>query len=185
MRCFIAIEIPDKIKDRLEKIQTNLRRAGIRASWVKRKAVHLTLVFLGKISPEQINQVAVILRNLSELPGSIEVKLSHLDAFPNLEYPKVAWIGLIGETERIKQLDSQIRNKLIKEKIPFDPKLFVPHLTLGRLRFKPRQRRRIAQTLSQFQLKERPKFEISQIALVESQLTSQGPIYTILETIKL
>jgi len=182
MRTFIAAEIPEKIKNHLEKTQARLRRSGVRATWVKRKAMHLTLIFLGEITPEQAEKAAKILKTQTELPGPIQLKLTQLGAFPNLDFPKVIWLGLSGEIEKIKSIDFQIRKQLKQEKIPFDPKPFVAHLTLGRLRrMKPRQRRQISKILKQFKLKEKPAFEISQIVFIKSQLTSQGPIYTVFE----
>jgi 2'-5' RNA ligase len=182
MRAFIATEIPEKIKDHLEKTQARLRRSGLRATWVKRKAMHLTLIFLGEISPPQAEKAAKILKAQVELPDPIQLKLTQLGAFPNLDFPKVVWLGLAEDIEKIKSIDFQIRKQLRQEKIPFDPKPFVAHLTLGRLRrMKPSVRKQISRMLKQFKLKEKPEFEINQIAFIKSQLTSKGPIYTILE----
>ncbi|HUW21224.1 MAG TPA: RNA 2',3'-cyclic phosphodiesterase [Candidatus Bathyarchaeia archaeon] len=205
MRAFIALEIPEKIKDRLEKIQNQLRQKGVKATWVKRQNLHLTLIFFADISPEQAELTAKLMKNTltprrcqaesasrrrnhdsSEVNSSIELKLTPLGAFPNPDFPKIIWIGLTGEIEKINLINSQIREKLNQEKIPFDSKPFIPHLTIARLRkIKPGQKKEFGRFLSQFQLPGKWSFQINQVALIKSQLTPQGPIYTDLLRINL
>ena len=54
--------------------------------------------------------------------------LSGVGLFPEA---KVIWAG-IQKSPALDQLAQQIREKLTAADIPFDPKPFVPHITLGR-----------------------------------------------------
>lgn len=186
MRFFVAAEIPEKIKDRLEKIQANLRRAGVQATWVKREAMHLTLIFLGRIKEEEAKRGGEILKEQLTGEAGLILKLAELGAFLNFDFPRVVWVGLAGEEEKLTSIAERLRKNLKREKIPFDGKPFVPHLTLGRLRqMKPRQRKEVSRTLKQFVLKEKPKLEIKEICLIKSQLTRKGPVYTVEERVSL
>jgi len=186
MRVFIAAEIPEKIKDYLEKIQNELKCLAIRASWVKRQNHYLTLIFFYEINPKQAKSAAEILKEKNAGKTIIELKTSDLGAFPSLDSPRTLWVGLTGNLDELQIINQNLREKLASQKIPFDPKPFVPHLTLGRLRkMKTWQRKKISRILKQFLLKEKPKFRIKQISLIKSQLTSQGPIYQNLEKISL
>ena len=49
MRAFIAIELSQKIKDKIEKIQAELEKYNLSLRWTKPKNLHLTLRFLGDI----------------------------------------------------------------------------------------------------------------------------------------
>ena len=49
MRLFIAIEIPDEIKKEMVKVQEQLRKANIDASWPRAEGMHLTLKYLGEV----------------------------------------------------------------------------------------------------------------------------------------
>lgn len=186
MRAFIAVSLPEKTKNRLEKIQKRLRQSGIRATWVKRDKIHLTLIFFGSINQRQAKQVGRILKNKIQQAEPIKLKLGDLNAFPNLDFPRVLKLDLEGEIKKLETINLKLRRVLENEKIPFDPKLFISHLTLGRLRrMKPRQRKQTSLLLKETKLKEKPQFEINQISLIKSKLTPKGPIYTILKKINL
>lgn len=61
MRCFIAIELDEIIKSRIELLQGQLRRQlrgqdkGIK--WVKSNNIHLTLKFLGDIEDKLLPEI--------------------------------------------------------------------------------------------------------------------------------
>ena len=61
MRCFIAINIDEKIRKALAKLQNELQgKADVKKSdvkWVNPETIHLTLKFLGEIKDEQIVDV--------------------------------------------------------------------------------------------------------------------------------
>jgi 2'-5' RNA ligase len=185
MRAFIAVEIPERVKDKLIKIQGRLRRAvpssvgaGFPAAWVKRDKLHLTLVFFASISEEQAGEVGKIIKDKLESLLPTRLRLGDLGVFPNLDFPRVVWIALDGEIKTFEKLTAKIKKALKTEQIPFDPKPFVPHLTLARLRrMKPQQRRQITRVLTQFRLKEKPDFGVRRVSLVKSQLTPKGPNY--------
>jgi 2'-5' RNA ligase len=185
MRAFIAAEIPAKIRNQLEKIQKQLRQSSLKVSWTKKQNVHLTLVFFKDLQPEQIVKVKKTLRT-EEAVTPLSLKTGGLNAFPSLGLPRTIFLEMTGETDRLKAINLKIREKLKREQIPFDPKPFKPHLTLGRThRLKPWQRKRVSQILKRLPIKQRAKFKITQITLFKSQLHAQGSIYTSLIKIAL
>jgi len=58
MRCFIAIDVNDAVRDAAMQTVEKLKKRGFRASWVKRENVHLTLFFLGEVQPRQVDEIA-------------------------------------------------------------------------------------------------------------------------------
>jgi 2'-5' RNA ligase len=62
----------------------------------------------------------------------IQLNARGLGCFPTLASPRVIWIGLGGETERLTHIASSIEKQLSLPGYPGDRRKFSPHLTLGR-----------------------------------------------------
>ncbi|HPA41575.1 MAG TPA: 2'-5' RNA ligase family protein, partial [Candidatus Hydrogenedentes bacterium] len=58
MRCFAAIETGPAARAALGKCIASLRPLGGRVSWVRPETLHLTLRFLGEVTPEQASAYA-------------------------------------------------------------------------------------------------------------------------------
>ncbi|MCP3682514.1 MAG: RNA 2',3'-cyclic phosphodiesterase [bacterium] len=158
MRTFIAIDLPQDVKDELKKAQETL--SDVRLV----KNFHLTLKFLGEITPEKVECVKNVLTKIEF--KSFKVSLSNIGVFPNMKKPRVIWVGLKPENELI-QLQKQIDEALKDE---FEKDSFSPHLTLARVKFNK------GEFSLNAKITEIP-FEISEFKLKKSTLTREGPIY--------
>jgi len=180
MRTFISLEIPEEIKKEVGKIQNDLKTAGVQARWVKPEITHLTLAFLGETALDKISPLGIILENAAKEISSINLQLEQVSFFPSPVKARIIYLSLSGEIGKLNTLALKIRKKLKKEKIWFDEKQFSNHLTLGR--FKRRQNLR--EIIPKMKIK-KIKFIGQTIALKESQLTPQGPIYKTIKEISL
>lgn len=77
-RCFIAIEIPEKIKNKLADIQQRLKSWPARVKWVEEENLHLTLKFLGDLRPEQIEIVGKQLEPIGKQSRAFDIRVSGL-----------------------------------------------------------------------------------------------------------
>jgi len=180
MRIFIALEIPEKIKKEIEKIQNQLKNTGIKVRWVKPEIIHLTLVFLGEIAPNKIGNIERILSGVSTQISPVNLWLEKVDAFPSPTKAKIIYLSLKGELGKLNALALKIRKLLKKQKINFDQKPFVPHLTLGRLK-KPQD---VSGLLSKIKIL-RQEFFVHHLKLIQSTLNPQGPVYKTLASFEL
>ena len=57
MRAFIAIEIPEAIKEGVAAVSARLESAGVDARWSRPEGVHLTLKFLGDVGEERVPEI--------------------------------------------------------------------------------------------------------------------------------
>ena len=121
MRLFVGLRLSEAFRRALSELQVQLQDAGIAAKYLDPSNLHMTLTFIG----EWPENVAGILP-LVEQPFSI--MLSHIGLFREA---KVIWAG-VEESEPLNKLADSVRNNLSAAGIPFDPKPFVPHITLGR-----------------------------------------------------
>lgn len=176
MRVFFSLEIPQEIKKEIGKIQKKLKQTGIQARWVKPEISHLTLVFLGTITPEKINPLRQIVTEINSQIRPIRLSFLKIGCLPSLTKPRVIFVSLKGELNTLNNLAIKIRKKLKKEKIYFDQKPFFPHLTLGRLK----KGQNLTSVIERIKIPQ-VEFRVKQVSLVQSILTPSGPIYKTLE----
>lgn len=172
MRAFISLELPEKVKKEISQIQNQLQKVGVQARWVKPEIAHLTLAFLGSITP---NKIEVTEKILEEVAGEIKpakLKLAKLGFFPSAEKARIIFIDLSGELGKLSMLSLKIRKRLKKEEVWFDKKPFVAHATLGRVK----KRQNLAYLIDGVKM-ERVEFVASKVCLNKSTLTETGPVY--------
>ena len=121
MRLFIGLKPSEEFRTALSVLQASLQAAGITARYLDPSNLHLTLAFIGEW-PENVSGF------LPAVEKPFPLVLSHIGVF---QEAKVIWAGVKTSGE-LEQLAQQVRDSLTKAGIPFDPKPFVPHITLGR-----------------------------------------------------
>src|SRR3954466_13038553 len=95
-RLFIAVELPDDIRQKIAAHIEQLRTAlpEVRASWVREENLHLTLKFLGDTPVERVEAVANALTKAANETAAFEIRIGGCGAFPPRGKPSVLWIGI-------------------------------------------------------------------------------------------
>lgn len=172
MRCFLSIDLPDEVKEELVKVQKELEKIPtLKAKFVEKENLHLTLKFLGEISDYKVNEIKEKLQGINF--GTFSVTLGKLGVFPSEKYVRVIWVSLQPE-EKVKELA-----KLVNEKLGSKDKRFESHVTLARVRA-IKDKDALKGKLQEIK-PEKKEFKVTNISLKRSNLTSKGPIY---ETLK-
>ena len=122
MRLFIAIELDDSIKKTITGTMHELKKSGVRGSYVASNNLHLTLAFIGEV--ENVPEVKTSLQTISCKP----FKLS-LSDFGN--FGDILWVGVKGN-QGLSQAAKAVRAALDQAGISYDQKKFAPHITLVR-----------------------------------------------------
>lgn len=180
MRAFISLELPEEIKSEVSKIQKELAQAGAQAKWVKPEITHLTLAFLGSITPDKVEPIGNILEVAASQIKPAQLHFLKIGCFPSPTKARIVFIDLGGELGKLNALDLKMRKGLKKERIWFDKKPFVSHITLGRIK----RKQNLTEIIRKIKIKN-VKFTASEIALTKSTLTESGPIYTKIKHISL
>lgn len=187
MRAFIAIELPQEIKDFLGRIQNQLKTSGADVKWVNPENIHLTLKFLGEIDEKKMAKISEILNDIAENKNSFHIRISSLGAFPNMDFPRVIWVGIgQGDTET-KAIAKELEQNLAQLGIPKEDKPFSCHITIGRTR-STLNREKLVRSLKSAQDsagKENLTLSVTNLALFKSTLTPKGPIYEVLHNASL
>ncbi|HII15853.1 MAG TPA: RNA 2',3'-cyclic phosphodiesterase [Nanoarchaeota archaeon] len=177
MRAFLAIDLPDKVKDYLYDFQKKLKKDYVKINWVAKKNLHLTLKFFGEVDEKKLEELKAELRKIKQNP--FMVKLKGIGFFPDEKAPNVIWVGIQPEKDVIA-LQQTIDEALLLS-FPSDQK-FQSHLTIGRIKGikKPKEFAEAAKALKIDEI----EFEISSFKLMESTLAASGPSYRMIEEFK-
>lgn len=181
MRTFLAIEIPENLKEKLVEIQELFKPQIPNVRWEKMEKLHITLIFLGEVGEERIVDLEEAGRQGIEGIKPFKINLSGLGFFPNERRPRVIWVGLEGEVETLIRLEKQLEDALTEFGFSFDRKKFHPHVTLGRVR-PPLQG---PLTLQGRKETIGGEFAVSEVTIMKSTLHPTGSVYTPLSKIPL
>lgn len=85
LRTFIAVEIPRSLQEIIQQKTKSLRQSigSSVVRWVPSENMHLTLKFLGDVSPANIDMLTQMLRALADSCPPFEIHLNGLGSFPS------------------------------------------------------------------------------------------------------
>jgi len=187
MRTFIAIELPQEIKDFLSRIQGQLKASGADVKWVEPKNIHLTLKFLGEINDEKQDAVTRIIGDVAEDKNPFSMRIYSIGAFPKINFPRVIWVGIEKGERETKEIAKELEGKLVKIGIAKEDRPFSSHITIGRTR-SAINREKLVQDLKILENnfgEKNLEFLVNKITLYKSTLTPKGPIYEALKEVNL
>ncbi len=184
MRTFIAVGISSDAREKIAQIQAEFRKGDADVKWVEPENLHVTLKFLGEVSEDKLSGIIEKTRlALSEI-SNFRVHLSRIGSFPNLKSPRVVWVGTSEGKEGLKKLNEKIEEYLSHLGFPREKREFSAHLTIGRVR-SPREKGKLVNKIEELGSTDVGEFSVDKVLLMESQLSSKGPTYRIIEEIHL
>ena len=136
MRLFVAIPIPEPVRVEMTRIQRALQSlAPPRAIvWARPEQFHLTLRFLGDIPAVRLEKmraaVGAVCANFRPLP----LRAAGVGFFPNARSPRVVWVGIQDEGNRLIDLQKQIEAAVQPFTTERGAANFTGHATLGRVK---------------------------------------------------
>lgn len=178
MRAFIALEVPEEIKERVEALGKELGAEGL--TLVKRNAMHITLQFLGEISEEQAGHVKEAMQTIKFAP--FQAELSGISYFTP-QFIKVIFIKVARGSDELKELYAKLGDALSASEVSFENENYVPHLTVARVKHIG-DKRRLLQTIGNHAGTEFGSFAASSVVLKKSVLGPSGPEYSDLYELK-
>jgi 2'-5' RNA ligase len=134
VRTFVALLIPPDWAEHLGRIGADLAGRTSGLSWVKPGNLHLTLRFLGDLGDSGVSRAGESVRRGAGGVAAFPARLGVLGAFPNLERPRVLWVGLALGAEEATGLARAVNDALAADGFGPPDKPFRAHLTLARVR---------------------------------------------------
>src|SRR6056297_307412 len=94
IRAFLAFDLTEEVADSLVAVQQQLAARNLKIKWVPAENIHLTIKFLGDISPATVDSVTQATAAAAARAVSTTPMVRGLGVFPNLKRPSVIWAGL-------------------------------------------------------------------------------------------
>lgn len=177
MRLFIAIELPPEIKQGIAKVQEQLRETGANAGWTRPEGIHLTLKFLGEVEELRIDEIRNALAAAVGANDKLSLSIAGAGAFPNGNKPRVLWLGVTGDVEKLGSLQAAVENAMTRLGFEREERKFSPHLTLARIKF-PKPRDNWQQKIEGIRDVKLGGFDAGHISIMQSELKREGAVYT-------
>lgn len=184
IRSFLAVELPEAIRKRIEEIQADLRSSNSDVRWVRPEKIHLTLKFFGNIEESRVDTIIKSIEPLVSGTPHFSLEVQGMGAFPNIRNPRVIWMGLIDEKQVLIPLQKQMESALEMIGFQVEDRPFRPHLTLGRVN-SGRGKNELIGKIERYKEERFGDLEVRRLILFKSDLRPTGPIYTPLGEVKL
>ena len=178
IRSFLAFDIEsDEVKKKLAYAQKLLLQTGADLKLVETQNIHITLRFLGNITPNMVETVHQEMKTTQFSPFNVQIK--GIGAFPNVSYPRVVWAGITEGATELRNVFNQLEQKLKQLGFEPDPKGFSAHLTIARVR-SGINKAQLAKFLDDNANHEFGSIRAECLRLKQSDLTPKGPVYSTL-----
>lgn len=172
-RLFVAIDLPDDVKEQLDTLSHGLPGAR----WVRDRQFHLTLRFLGAVEGPAERTVAEALRSVRCEPFTLQLRgVGH---FPPRGNPRVLWAG-VERCASLLELHRQVEKYVRRAGLGPEDRKFAAHVTLARLNGTPLPR--VLAFLAAHAGLQSPPIQVERFDLFSSVLAGEGSLHTVEES---
>lgn len=177
IRAFVAVDPAPEVARKIGEFIRAMERETRGMRWVGSHGIHVTLRFLGALEEDTLDEVKKRLTQLGELGGPIELQAAGIGFFPKPERPRVVWIGLNGEVDRLVMVQQKVTASIADLPLAKEEgHEFQPHLTVARIA--DTWHVRGLNRLTAAQATDFGRFSVAELHLYKSDLTPTGSTYT-------
>ena len=181
VRAFVAIELPIFLQDAIQTATASLRKTlgPDLMRWTPPHNVHLTLKFLGDVSPANIDILKQMLTMESAQHSAFDMRVEGIGSFPTQKRPRVLWVGLNAPAV-LPSIVHGIETASARLGFPAEERGFSPHLTIARVRQNKSTAglQKISAALDETKVGILGVAHIDAIDLYKSDLQPGGSVYT-------
>ncbi|MGH7930283.1 MAG: RNA 2',3'-cyclic phosphodiesterase [Candidatus Binatia bacterium] len=169
MRLFVAVPVPEDIRERLALLCAGLPSA----KWVSPENMHLTLRFVGNVDGLQASDIDSA---LSMVRGEgFMLTLAGLGQFSEGQKVRSLWVGA-ESNPLLMRLRDKVEHAVVRAGLPPESRKFKPHITLARFQSNPGAK--LGAYLAEYSLFRASPFAVQRFALFSSFLTRNGAIHS-------
>jgi RNA 2',3'-cyclic 3'-phosphodiesterase len=187
-RLFVAVAVPDDVKEKLEAAQADLRKVlpDRNVRWARREQLHLTLRFLGDVEAVRAEALAEAIRAACGGFGALHLRAERIGCFPERGYPRVVWAGVRDQAEQLPRLQQVVEAATKGFTTEPSEARFTGHLTLARIKsIKRPEAEALGQAAAGMADRVFGQWSAYQIELMRSELLPQGAQHSSLAAIAL
>jgi 2'-5' RNA ligase len=181
LRTFIAADIPPPIKQSIQQQVDNLRTifGTSPVRWVPVNNIHLTLKFLGDVSPARVDLLTRILHAEANSQPAFGIQINGLGSFPNAKRARILLME-IQAPAGLAALQLAIESACAGVGFDSQARPFAPHLTIGRVRkgISASGQQKIYEILRDVKIDSLGTARVDCVHLYKSELKPSGAVYT-------
>jgi 2'-5' RNA ligase len=175
VRAFLSIDIEDRaLLSRISQIQQKLNQQYAKMKIVEPENIHFTIRFFGDTPVAMLDQMRNCLNQIKLAP--FEITIEGIGAFPNKRKPRVIWIGVTDNSQRVIDLKSRIDELLTEIGYKAEKEKFTPHATIARIR-NIKDPSQMFSNLDELANELVGNMIVKSVSMKRSILTPSGPIY--------
>jgi 2'-5' RNA ligase len=179
LRLFVAVDVPDDVRDALDAVVAPLRERVPGARWTPAENWHMTLKFLGSVRPQLLDRVVRAVGEAAEEHTAFRARLGGLGAFPSAKRARIVWAGIEDRHGELAALARSV-DRALAEEFPPEERPFAAHLTLARLK----QQAPLPPEVLEAEVTSRP-FRVGAVRLYRSHLQRPAAWYEVLRELHL
>ncbi|MBV8996538.1 MAG: RNA 2',3'-cyclic phosphodiesterase [Pseudonocardiales bacterium] len=128
MRLFVALSPPEEVVEALRTATAALRELAPQLRWTRPEQWHLTLVFLGEVGDEVVDELTRRLHRAATRHPPLALSLGGGGRFGH----RVLWTGVQGDRDKLRKLAGSAAAAARRSRLPVEDRPYRPHLTLAR-----------------------------------------------------
>ena len=131
MRLFIAITLPNRLKNRIGEAQQSIQEQVRSGRFTDRDNLHLTLHFLGQIQEGKVPDIKKAMDQVAIPYEPFHLHAHDLGHFTKRNR-KIIYLGVDGALEVLQSIYQKMSEALLSMDIPVEDRPYTPHITLAR-----------------------------------------------------
>jgi 2'-5' RNA ligase len=185
LRTFIAVDLGKPIRDRLVSLQERLAESGAAVKWVEVENLHVTLLFLGEVDERDVPAVCRAAADACKEHAPFTMAIETVGCFPTPRRPRTLWVGVGTGAQELCALHDALEPPLLDLGCyRREERKYTPHVTVGRVKTE-RRTDTLAAALANQAGWRAGVVPVRELLVLSSELTPNGPIYTVLSRAKL
>lgn len=130
MSVFLALDLDDAVRREVRSL-TSAERVSVKGKWLPEEKLHLTLVFLGNPTADQVAALVPRVHALAAESRAFSLHLAGAGTFVTARAPSVLWLGVEGDLTSLAALRARAVAAL-EPRHERRQQPFRPHVTLAR-----------------------------------------------------
>jgi len=184
IRTFVAVLLAEDLRQKIAQVQGEVKKLAPDVKWVAPENIHVTLKFLGNVRESEIGDVCDAVSEAARTVPAFELSVSGLGAFPNPARARVVWVGIDRGREELAGLAAGVDDRLVKLGFEREDRAFKAHITIGRVKTS-RFLDELARGIEGIDASGLGSQRVASVAVMQSDLQREGPVYTPLSVIEL
>jgi 2'-5' RNA ligase len=178
IRCFIAVDTPPDLKEKIAEIRDKLRACGAEVRWESTEKFHITLKFLGNLDAGRLHPLEAELMEGLKSFSPFPLIYHGVGSFPSSHHPRVVWVGCEDRSGALGRIQAEVERVAEEFGIEKEERPFHAHVTIGRVKGSRNLKELVfelgAATFSPYAVM------VNEVLLMKSDLKPAGSIYTVL-----